>query len=125
MGSVVLTAEAQDMFRALTCFLLSMTDLGWHELDLDTGRLGAERHPGFSGHTPPACLLLPDSTRACFIRSDNGEYFLSSVWPSWCRHVSKQCVTSALLLRHENCCPRELSCTLRPDKRLIMAAACR
>ena len=59
-----------------------MTDLGWHQLDLDTGLADPERHPGFSGHHLPACLLLPDATRACFVRSDNGEYFLDMARPS-------------------------------------------
>ena len=56
-----------------------MTDLGWHQLDLQTGAAAPDRNPGFMGHDPPACLLLPDDTRACFLRCDDGDYMLESV----------------------------------------------
>ena len=72
---------AQDLFRAITCFLFDMTDMGWHKLDLQQGVVDPARQPGFVKNDPPGCLLLPDHTRVCFVRADEGSYVLETVRP--------------------------------------------
>ena len=85
----------QDLFRAITCFLFDMTDMGWHQLDPMRGVTDPEKQPGFVGDQPPGCVLLPDHTRACFVRADEGSDMLDKVSPptrSWmlCRSTRMQ-----------------------------------
>ena len=56
-----------------------MTDMGWHQLDLMRGVADPEKQPGFVGNKPPGCVLLPDHTRACFVRADEGSDMLDKV----------------------------------------------
>lgn len=72
----------QDLMRAVTCFLHGMTDLGWHALDADSGQSHAARLQGFATTAAmgsPGCILLPGSTRICWIRCNDGGCMLDMV----------------------------------------------